>query len=77
MTPIEWIMEAGCAATGATRAEMRGRSRKPLLVAKRAWIASKMRLEGYSYPVIGRELRRHHATVMWILGATGRKKVRR
>ena len=74
MTPIGWIFEAGCKATGASPRLIRGRSRLRWLVACRRFIAQKMRDEGYSYPAIGRELGgRDHATIMFYLGKTRRR----
>lgn len=73
MTPIEWILEAGCKATGVTLAQLRARDRRGPMVARRAFVASKMRAEGYSYPAIGRALGgRDHSTIMSLLGATKR-----
>lgn len=79
MTPIDVILEAGAIATGTTVDEIRqgGRSTRRAM-ARRMFVASKMRVEGYSYPEIGRALGRHHTTVMNLLGrARGPKKARR
>lgn len=73
MTPIDVILEAGCAATGTTPEEIRrgGRSTRRVL-ARRLFIAGKMRVEGYSFPEIGRALGRHHTSIMAMVGATTR-----
>lgn len=68
VTPIDIILEAGCIATGATRRQICGRARHRWIVARRRFIAQKMRAEGYSYPKIGRALGgRDHATIMNLL----------
>lgn len=68
MIPIEWIMEAGCKATGVTAKLIRSRYRNRPLVARRRFIARKMREAGYSYPKIGKALGgRDHSTVMHYL----------
>lgn len=78
MTPVDVILEAGCAATGTTPAALRASDHAPPMVARRAFIAAKMRREGYSYPVIGKALGRHHTTVMNLLGRVhGERKARR
>lgn len=70
MIPIDVILEAGCAATGATPRQMRGRGRHRWFVLRRRFIARKMRAEGYSLPAIGRALGgRHHTTVLHYLRA--------
>lgn len=68
MTPIDIILEAGCFATGCTPKEVRGPRRWRWLVARRRFIARKMREEGYSLPKIGHALGgRDHATVINLL----------
>lgn len=78
-TPIDWILEAGCKATGITPRQARDRRRGcRWLVERRRFIARKMRDEGYSYPAIGRALGgRDHSTIMNLLGATKASAARR
>lgn len=67
-TPIDWIFEAGCKATGATPRQVRGRDRHRWIVLRRKFIAGKMRAEGYSLPQIGRALGgRNHTTILYYL----------
>jgi integrase len=74
VTPIEWILEAGCAATGVTRRQVCGRRGPNWLLARRRFIAAKMRAAGYSLPQIGRALGRHHTSVLSLLrGGKGRR----
>jgi len=78
MLPIDAIFEAACKATDAMPSEIRGPRRYQILVAKRRFIASKMRDEGYSLPEIGRALGgRHHTTVMNLLGLFERRPPKR
>jgi chromosomal replication initiation ATPase DnaA len=75
MTPADWIVEAAAKATGVTVRELRGFDRHRPLVERRRFAAVKLRLEGYSYPAIGRALGgRDHSTIMSLLGATGRQR---
>ncbi len=74
MIPIDVIFQAACTATGARPSDIRGPRRTRLLVARRRFIASKMREEGYSRPEIGRALGgRHHTTIMNLLGLFERR----
>lgn len=59
---------------GMTTAEIIGPRRWPRHVAARAMVASLLRGDGWSYPEIGRALKRHHTTVMHLLNARGTGK---
>lgn len=71
VTPIEVILEAGSQATGVTVRQLKSPRRFRLFARARAFIAKKMRAEGYSLNQIGRQLGgRDHATIMHYLGRT-------
>lgn len=58
---------------GVPVAKLLGKSRAPALVKIRVECARRLRATGLSYPAIGRQLGgRHHATIMYYLGATKR-----
>lgn len=67
---VLWIASS---LTGLTRKQILGPSRHPELVEVRSGIALYLWLHGWSYPQIGRALRRHHTTVMNLLGVIDQK----
>lgn len=52
---------------GLTLEDLRGRSRKPWNIRARAIVSREMREAGYTLEAIGKEMGRHHTTVIYWL----------
>lgn len=59
------IMQAVCREYHLHHADLVSPKRAPMLIAARKDFIIKAKQAGYSFPVIGRAIRRHHATALY------------